>query len=189
MTRQTQFDLTKHIMQNVNLNNSGLMQREYDVLLHLSMHRNGESGLCFPSVETLANECHIKSRTVNEAVRGLEDKCWMTHTRGGLRGNRAVSNNYDLNLPKIMACRAEPKPDRGTIKNKLTKPSEPTNVQSNTDTPYPLGDAVVVPKNEFKQQYYGDWYHSQADYDKAKRDREAEQRRMRELEDDENCPF
>ncbi len=89
----------------VNKDNSELLQREYDVLLHLSAHRNSVTGKCFPSVETLANECHLSVRTVNDAIKGLAAKGWMTYKRGGLRGKLVMPNDYTLNTEKILAVK------------------------------------------------------------------------------------
>lgn len=68
------------------------------LLLHtLIMHRNAQTGECFPTVSTLAREMNVTTRTVKSAVRRLV--AFGLLTVGKRKTRDGDGNTYALNLP------------------------------------------------------------------------------------------
>jgi len=66
------------------------------VLTVLLIHRNNKTGLCFPSVTTIAKETHQKRRAVLYQLRQLDDLGVIEVERW-----RGISNRYHLDLSKL----------------------------------------------------------------------------------------
>lgn len=73
----------------------GLKARERMVLSCLAHHLNKNSGLCFPSIKTIAGELECTERTVHAAIAGLKAKNRITVLEKGRPGK---SSRYALNL-------------------------------------------------------------------------------------------
>ena len=88
------------------------------VAWRLINHINDETGECFPSLERLAGQLHIHTRTVRRGVDHLVTAGWFTKARRG-RGGTAYFANY--------ANRAElsEKPDNAVKKNRTELSTEP----------------------------------------------------------------
>lgn len=98
-------DVTDHILNSVNRNNSGLDMKEYIVLVTLSGYLNTKTMKCNPSKATLSNQCCMSERTSDEAVRGLVEKGFLTYEKGGMIGKLKNPNKYKLNLKRIFECK------------------------------------------------------------------------------------
>lgn len=64
-------------------------------LLCLAYHHNDKTGECFPSMQTLASECGVTSRRIQQAVGNLVDWSVIRKKRGGAAAGNA-SNKYTL---------------------------------------------------------------------------------------------
>jgi hypothetical protein len=61
----------------------------------LALHMNTDGGSCFPSIATLAAESGLSERSVQKAIRHLEDAGWLRVRLGGSpRGGRRRANTY-----------------------------------------------------------------------------------------------
>lgn len=106
--KASQYDLTRHIHDHVNVDNSGLNGSEQLVLLSLSMHLNSATLLCNPSKATLANRCCLSERTVDAAVSGLVSKGYILYDKGCLIGKLRKPNSYTFVYEKIYGCTKTP---------------------------------------------------------------------------------
>jgi pyocin large subunit-like protein len=64
-----------------------------------------DSGVCWPSVETIARQTGAGISTVRKAIAQLEDDGWLTRKQRR-KGNRNASNVYQLNVGKLYAAAA-----------------------------------------------------------------------------------
>lgn len=139
----------------------------------------------WPSLDTIISRSGVQLSTLKRCIKTLIKDGWISKESGKGKGN---NNTYYVNADKIVRAAAlsgVKASDRKTGRTVVVEDAE-THKRNTSGLVQSRHTEAVEP---FKQPYYGDWYYSQADYDKAKRDREAEQRRMRELEEDENCAF
>jgi hypothetical protein len=83
----------------------GLTHGERVVLLNLAHHAD-DTGLAWPSVETIAAECGMGRRTVQRALRRLEDVGWIKTDLGG-DGPRQ-SSHYWVQRPAVRAAQGPP---------------------------------------------------------------------------------
>ncbi len=128
----SQFELTKYILENVNIDNSGLDMKEYITLVQLSHHLNSNTLQCNPSKVTLSKESCMHERTVTEATNGLRDKGFITWVQGGLQGKRRKPNDYTLNFEKIFSCVKTPwEPTK--VDNKIPAPIVKKVIQESFD--------------------------------------------------------
>lgn len=176
MTKKiSQFELTKYILENVNYDNSGLDMKEYIVLVTLSGHLNSTTLLCNPSKATLANRSCMGERTVDEAVKGLVAKGFISYEKGGLRGKLREPNKYTIVTDKVFSC----------VKKGWTAPEAKENL---IEAPVVVKkqQSEVIPESAYKKQYHGKWYYSEGEYLAA-----VERQRIENmnLQDDPGCPF
>lgn len=69
-------------------------------LLNLAFHHNPHTNECFPSLKTLADECAVSTRRIQDAIARLVDCDLIKKTRGGTSAAPA-SNRYALfGIPK-----------------------------------------------------------------------------------------
>lgn len=71
---------------------TGLPVTEWQVLLALAHFRNGKTGKCNPSLDTIAEYSHLVHSTVPAALRRLKDRNLIDWTKG----SRHTSNSYIL---------------------------------------------------------------------------------------------
>lgn len=69
------------------------------VALTLSLHMNERGGSCFPSREELARETGLSVRTVDKAIRTLEDAGWLHVERPARQRGRGHPNRYTARVP------------------------------------------------------------------------------------------
>ena len=108
------------------------------VLARLLDHHNSGTGLCFPSLKTLANSLCCEDRTVRSAIRLLEKNGYIKTYRGC---SPYGTNQYELLMPSVKEeyKRAE-KRLQDYRKKKSAKPSkEPSNKPDGTQNDGVLG--------------------------------------------------
>lgn len=118
---------------------SALARTEKAICYALLRYRNGRSGQCYPSVETLARASSMAVRTVQTTIASLEDRgivVVVEKSRGGLRrGRTGASNNYFLNVdalpPRNPAPRAGLEDARHAAKPRKALPNTPQHTAPN----------------------------------------------------------
>ena len=81
---------------------------EQQVLALLAHFVDDKTGLCFPSIETLARQSHLHRVTVIRCLDSLKKKGYLTWKPGGRKKRgRVLSNLYKLTLPKPAPKREE----------------------------------------------------------------------------------
>ncbi len=68
----------------------------YITLMTIYSHRNNQTGLCFPSVSTIAKETGVNARTINRHLVSLKEKGFLDWTSGGVDPltGATFSNSY-----------------------------------------------------------------------------------------------
>jgi DNA-binding transcriptional regulator YhcF (GntR family) len=77
--------------------NEDLKASEIKTLLQILKMTNTSTGICYPSLDCLANNAHVERRTVISAVKTLVDKAFIFYKKGGRsfdKGNQA--NEYSI---------------------------------------------------------------------------------------------
>lgn len=72
---------------------------EYAVLSEL-VYRESESGMCCPSIRTIAKYVHASERAVQRWLKSLSKKGHITITIGKNKYGHQSSNHYKINLPR-----------------------------------------------------------------------------------------
>ena len=81
---------------------------EQQVLALLAHFVDDKTGLCYPSIETLARQTHLGRATVIRRLDALKQKGYLKWISGGRKkGGRVLSNLYKLTLPKPAPKRDE----------------------------------------------------------------------------------
>ena len=81
---------------------------EQQVLALLAHFADDKTGLCFPSIETLARQSHLSRATVMRSLDSLRGKGLLKWISGGRKKRgRVLSNLYKLILPKPTPKRKE----------------------------------------------------------------------------------
>lgn len=81
---------------------------EQHVLALLAHFANDKTGLCFPSIVTLARQSHLSRATVMRALDSLRQKGYLKWVSGGRKKKgRVLSNLYKLTLSKPAPKREE----------------------------------------------------------------------------------
>ena len=67
----------------------------YITLMTIYSHRNSQTGLCFPSLSTIAEETGVNVRTIKRHLTSLKENGFLDWTSGGVdsQGTR-YSNSY-----------------------------------------------------------------------------------------------
>ena len=82
---------------------------EQQVLALLAHFADDKTGMCFPSIETLARQSHLHRVTVMRSLDSLRQKGLLKWISGGRKKRgRVLSNLYKLMLPKPAPKREEP---------------------------------------------------------------------------------
>lgn len=66
------------------------------VAIALYSHQNRETGLCYPSVRTLAEECSSSPTTIQKALKELKDRGFIEWEQKRIKFRREKSNHYKL---------------------------------------------------------------------------------------------
>lgn len=92
------------------------------VLVVLADHENTDTGLCFPSVRLLADECGMSERSVSNQIAKLSAAGLISIERFNHTTNRYILNKPDAPVAKADARRSEPDANRASkpINNQQT---------------------------------------------------------------------
>ena len=97
-----------HYMTALAMRQTGLKPAAKIVLYWLADHHNGETGLCFPSLNTLAKECEMDVATVKRHLGGLEDLGLIERKQRHRENGSQTSTQYILRLDAPLAQNAPP---------------------------------------------------------------------------------
>lgn len=84
----------------------GLKPAAKIVLYWLADHHNGETGMCFPSLKTLTNECEMDVATVKRHLVSLEGLGLIERTRRFRENGSQTSTQYILRMHEPLAQNA-----------------------------------------------------------------------------------
>ena len=97
-----------HYMTALAMKQKGLKPAAKIVLYWLADHHNGETGLCFPSLKTLANECEMDVATVKRHLAALEDMGLIERHKRHRENGSQTSTQYMLRMSEPLAQNAPP---------------------------------------------------------------------------------
>jgi hypothetical protein len=104
----------------------GLKAIQFRLLLVLAHHHNHITGACYPSQETLAEECEISIRSVHEHLGVLETRGLITRSRRIGAEGQCAGTNYTLALENSQPANpAGWKEDGEETPHQPANPSEP----------------------------------------------------------------
>jgi DNA-binding MarR family transcriptional regulator len=83
-----------HYMTAIAMRQAGLKPAAKIVLYWLADHHNSETGMCFPSLKTLADECEMDVATVKRHLVSLEDLGLIERTRRHRENGSQTSTQY-----------------------------------------------------------------------------------------------
>ena len=86
----------------------GLKPASKIVLYWLSDHHNSETGMCFPSLKTLANECEMDVATVKRHLAALETMGLIYREQRHRENGSQTSTQYILRMQEPLAQNAPP---------------------------------------------------------------------------------
>lgn len=70
-----------------------------DFIVYCCLLRHGDkNGVCFPSRKLIANECQIDMKTVDTAIKNLEEAGLLKKEQRCRKDGTNTSNRYTLNL-------------------------------------------------------------------------------------------
>lgn len=70
-----------------------------DIIVYCCLLRHGDkNGVCFPSRRLIANECQIDMKTVDIAIKNLEEAGLLKKEQRRRKDGTNTSNRYMLNL-------------------------------------------------------------------------------------------
>ena len=97
-----------HYMTALAMKQKGLKPAAKIVLYWLADHHNGETGMCFPSLKTLAKECEMDVATVKRHLVNLEQSGLIERNRRQRENGSQTSTQYSLHLAEPLAQNAPP---------------------------------------------------------------------------------
>lgn len=97
-----------HYMTALAMKQKGLKPAAKIVLYWLADHHNGETGMCFPSLKTLAKECEMDVATVKRHLVNLEQTGLIERNRRQRENGSQTSTQYSLHLAEPLAQNAPP---------------------------------------------------------------------------------
>lgn len=97
-----------HYMTALAMKQKGLKPAAKIVLYWLADHHNGETGMCFPSLKTLAKECEMDVATVKRHLVSLEQSGLIERNRRQRENGSQTSTQYSLHLVEPLAQNAPP---------------------------------------------------------------------------------
>jgi len=97
-----------HYMTALAMKQKGLKPAAKIVLYWLADHHNGETGMCFPSLKTLAKECEMDVATVKRHLVSLEQSGLIERNRRQRENGSQTSTQYSLHLAEPLAQNAPP---------------------------------------------------------------------------------
>ncbi len=127
-----------------------LTQRATLVAFYL-INRADTEGTCFPGVKTIAKECNISTRTVQRALKDLEEEGFLVresrfHVQGGQR-----SNLYYLQVVEDEQDNTQPVEDQRDRDDNhiVVSNGEPNNL--NVNDSYQVSINIDLPTIDFKE--------------------------------------
>ncbi|WP_412506187.1 helix-turn-helix domain-containing protein [Roseovarius sp. SYSU LYC5161] len=104
-----------HYMTALAMKQRGLKPSAKIVLYWLADHHNEETGLCFPSLKTLADECEMNKTTLIRHLDALEDLGLIQREKRDRENGSRASNSYRLTLSQVSehrgpSCETQPPP-------------------------------------------------------------------------------
>ena len=97
-----------HYMTALAMKQRGLKPAAKIVLYWLADHHNSETGMCFPSLKTLATECEMDVATVKRQLKHLEDSGIIQRHQRHRENGSQTSTQYSLQMAEPMAHNAPP---------------------------------------------------------------------------------
>ena len=97
-----------HYMTALAMQQKGLKPATKVVLYWLADHHNSETGLCFPSLGILAEECDLDRSTVIRHIAILEGKGLLMRVHRKRNNGSSTSNGYQLLLEKQPVAKYHP---------------------------------------------------------------------------------
>ena len=101
-----------HYMTALAMQQKGLKPATKVVLYWLADHHNSETGLCFPSLGILAEECDLDRSTVIRHIAILEGKGLLMRVHRKRNNGSSTSNGYQLLLEKQPVAKYHPPPSQ-----------------------------------------------------------------------------
>ena len=133
-----------HYMTALAMKQTGLKPAAKIVLYWLADHHNGETGMCFPSLKTLAQECEMDVATVKRHLLGLEGIGLIErHKRHRANGSQ-TSTQYILKFREPLVQNA-PAPS-AKCATPLAQKHTPHNLGNNNLGNEPIGEKSQKPK-------------------------------------------
>lgn len=118
-----------HYMTALAMKQTGLKPAAKIVLYWLADHHNGETGMCFPSLKTLAQECEMDVATVKRHLLGLEASGLIERQKRHRANGSQTSTQYILQFRDPLAQNA-PAPS-AKCATPLAQKDTPHNLGSN----------------------------------------------------------
>lgn len=146
-----------HLMTALAMQQKGLKPAAKIVLYWLADHHNGETGACFPSLNTLANECEMQRSTVVRHLDALEEMGLIERIERTRPNGSRTSTAYKLSIKQPVAKSNSPccKNDQPPVAK-----SDPHNLGNITTEVEPVGaqmDLLPKPKPRRAQQMPEGW--------------------------------
>jgi hypothetical protein len=93
-----------HYMTALAMKQKGLKPAAKIVLYWLADHHNEGTGLCFPSLKTLADECEMNKSTLIRHLDALEEAGLIERDKRNRENGSRASNSYMLTLTPVAEC-------------------------------------------------------------------------------------
>jgi DNA-binding MarR family transcriptional regulator len=90
-----------HYMTALAMKQTGLKPAAKIVLYWLADHYNGETGLCFPSLKKLADECEMDKSTIVRHLKALEEAGLIQRQARTRANGSQTSTSYLLHLTPV----------------------------------------------------------------------------------------
>lgn len=120
------------------------------VLVVLADHENTDTGLCFPSIRLLAEECGMSERSVSNQIAKLSAAGLISIERFNHTTNRYILNKPDAPVAKADAPRAEPDA------NRASKPINNQQTNLNSFSSSPAAEKIEISLSAEQQEVF-DW--------------------------------
>lgn len=126
----------------------GLKPAAKILLWHLCDRYNPDHG-CFPSQETLAEDCETNERTIRRQLNVLEDAGFIRRERRKGKGGMFTSDRYFLAFETGFNQRTKRPADKTSSGQKLSPPADKTCHHQRTKCPTnPVSKQVIEPVND-----------------------------------------
>lgn len=144
-----------HYMTALAMKQRGLKPSAKIVLYWLADHHNEETGLCFPSLKTLATECEMNKSTLIRHLDALEELGLILRDKRDRQNGSRTSNSYRLTLTPVAECNH---PCRKTQQAPVAKRNSHTNLGNNnlgSEPEHDHRDAAIAPAGNHEEPAQG----------------------------------